>query len=225
MASKSISSTCSKLNLPKDFGFLSEDNKPRSEIKVLVTGGCGYFGSELSKALYNLGYDVTIVDIQLTPQIHKLLDDRLRFIKTDITDCSLVSKACVGINYVFHVASFGLSGKTQLDSVLTHEINIKGTENIIKACQEHGVKNLVYTSSYNVVMTGQHISGGTESQPYVEDHQVVDYYTLTKMKADKLVLAANGTSVKGGSSLRTTCIRPPGIYGEEERRHFDRVLE
>jgi len=129
------------------------------------------------------------------------------------------------MDYVFHVASFGLSGKTQLDPVLTHEINVKGTENIIKACQEHGVENLIYTSSYNVVMTGQHINGGTESLPYVEEDKVVDYYTLTKMRADKLVLAANGTSVNGGGSLRTCCIRPPGIYGEEERRHFDRVLD
>lgn len=218
-------SSCPNLNLPKDFTFLTKTGKPKSETRCLVTGGCGYFGSELSKSLHSLGYDVTIVDIQLSPLMKKILDHRLHFVKTDITDYSLVSKACVGIDYVFHAASFGLSGKTQLDPVLTHKINVEGTENIIKACQEQGVGQLVYTSSYNVVMTGQHINNGTEKQPYVEESKVVDYYTLTKVKADKMVLAANGTQVAGGGTLRSCCIRPPGIYGEEERRHFDRVLD
>ena len=40
------------------------------------------------------------------------------------------------------------------------------------ACQEQGVGHLVYTSSYNVVMTGQPIEGGTEDLPYAQEHQV-----------------------------------------------------
>ena len=40
------------------------------------------------------------------------------------------------------------------------------------ACQEQGVGHLIYTSSYNVVMTGQHINNGTEEQPYVDENKV-----------------------------------------------------
>jgi len=50
-------------------------------LRLLITGGCGYFGFKLAKTLHTLGAQVTILDLQLTPKIEKVLDRNLKFIK------------------------------------------------------------------------------------------------------------------------------------------------
>lgn len=85
-------------------------------------------------------------------------------------------------------------------------MNVEGTRNVIEAAIAAGVRKLVYHSSSGVVFDGRDIMNGDESLPYPKKH--LDPYTASRAMAEELVLAANGTN-----GLKTTCIRPTGIFG------------
>ncbi|KAF7465955.1 Hypothetical predicted protein [Marmota monax] len=153
--------------------------------KVLVTGGGGYLGFSLGSSLAKSGPSVILLDLR-RPQWE--LPPRTEFIqvqgrgsrgtcdggggntvccetRADVRDEEALHRALEGVDCVFHVASYGMSG--------------------------------------------------------AERH--IDHYSRTKAIADQLTLMANGTPLPGGGILRTCVLRPPGIYGPEERRHLPRV--
>lgn len=103
-----------------------------------------------------------------------------------------VKRAFNGVDCVFHLASFGMSGKEMVQTRRVEEVNIKGTCNILDACHESDVKMLVYVSTYNVVFGNQDIVNGDESMDYFPIDAHVDPYGRTKSVAEQLVLKSNG---------------------------------
>nr|XP_020448069.1 short-chain dehydrogenase/reductase family 42E member 1 isoform X2 [Monopterus albus]XP_020448070.1 short-chain dehydrogenase/reductase family 42E member 1 isoform X2 [Monopterus albus] len=188
----------------------------------LITGGCGYFGYRLACSLHKKGAKIILFDI--VPANQEVPEDMV-FVQGDIRDYTQVEKAITGVDCVFHIASYGMSGREQLNRHLIEEVNVQGTHNILKACVEHGVSRLVFTSTFNVVFGGQVIENGDESLPYLPLHLHPDHYSRTKSLAEMAVLKANGTVLKGGSGVLTTCaLRPAGIYGPGEQRHLPRIV-
>ena len=97
-----------------------------------------------------------------------------------------------------------------------YDVNVKGTENVIKACNSNGVSKLVFTSSTNVMMkwngtTIEDVKNANESAPYSVDSPCSPY-GQTKMIAEQRVLEAN--TKKG---LLTCALRPPGILGPRDK--------
>ncbi|XP_051512007.1 short-chain dehydrogenase/reductase family 42E member 1 [Myxocyprinus asiaticus] len=188
----------------------------------LITGGGGYFGFRLACALLKNCSKVVLFDVTSPNQE---LPEGIVFTQADIRDYMQVEKAVQGVHCVFHIASYGMSGREQLNRKLIKEVNIQGTENILRACVAHGVPRLVYTSTYNVVFGGQVIKNGNESLPYLPLHMHPDHYSRTKSVAEMQVLKANGLPLKNGVGvLRTCALRPAGIYGPGEQRHLPRIV-
>ncbi|KXJ09885.1 Short-chain dehydrogenase/reductase family 42E member 1 [Exaiptasia diaphana] len=129
-----------------------------------------------------------------------------------------------GATFVFHSASYGMSGREQLNKDLIEQVNIQGTKNILEACYTHSVPYLVYTSTYNVVFGHDEIINGNESLPYLPMDQHTDHYSRTKSIAEQVVLSSNQSPLKDGNVLKTTALRPNGIYGEGEQRHLPRIV-
>ncbi|MEQ2202440.1 hypothetical protein XENOCAPTIV_031003 [Xenoophorus captivus] len=149
----------------------------------------------------------------------------MMFVHGDIREYAQVEKAVFGVDCVFHIASYGMSGREQLNRHLIEAVNVQGTKNILKACVENGVSRLVYTSTFNVVFGGQVIENGDESLPYLPLHLHPDHYSKTKSLAEMAVLEANGAALFGSSEvLRTCALRPAGIYGPGEQRHLPRIV-
>lgn len=147
------------------------------------------------------------------------------FVKGDIREYTQVQEAVAGADCVFHIASYGMSGREQLNRRLIEAVNVHGTENVLRACVEHGVSRLVYTSTFNVVFGGQEIKNGDERLPYLPLHLHPDHYSRTKSLAEMAVLKADGTALKGGAgALRCCALRPAGIYGPGEQRHLPRIV-
>ncbi|KAL2895272.1 Short-chain dehydrogenase/reductase family 42E member 1 [Bienertia sinuspersici] len=144
----------------------------------------------------------------------------------DITCQKDVMKALKGADCVFHVASYGMSGKEMLQFGRIDEININGTCIILDACVDLGVKRLVYVSTYNVVFGGKEIINGDETLPYLPLDDHVDPYGRSKSIAEQLVLKYNGRPFreKNGGYLYTCAIRPAAIYGPGEERHLPRIM-
>uniref|UniRef100_UPI00398F4570 short-chain dehydrogenase/reductase family 42E member 1 isoform X1 n=1 Tax=Pristiophorus japonicus TaxID=55135 RepID=UPI00398F4570 len=189
---------------------------------ILITGGGGYLGYRLGCTLHKRGIKVILFDI------HKPLQqvpDAVVFIKGDICNYLEVEGAFRNVDCVFHLASYGMSGREQLNKKLIDDINVKGTEHVIQACLKNGIPRLLYTSTYNVVFGGQVIKNGNESLPYLPLHLHPDHYSRTKSLAEMEVLHANGTKLKKGTGVLQTCaLRPAGIYGPGEQRHLPRIV-
>ncbi|XP_048351435.1 putative short-chain dehydrogenase/reductase family 42E member 2 [Sphaerodactylus townsendi] len=190
--------------------------------KALVTGGGGYFGYHLGCALANKEIGVVLFD-RKKPKWD--IPKQAVFFQGDVQDYEAVFEACEGVDCVFHVASYGMSGMEQLQNKeLIESINVGGTKVVIKVCQQRSISRLIYTSSVNVVFGGDPIEDGDEETvSYFPLEKHTDHYSRTKAIADQMILAADGTPLKGGGTLHTCVIRPPGIYGPEEQRHLPRV--
>ncbi|XP_042293948.1 short-chain dehydrogenase/reductase family 42E member 1 isoform X2 [Sceloporus undulatus] len=189
---------------------------------VLITGGGGYFGFRLGCALSKKDVDVILFDVSAPIQ---QIPTGVRFMQGDVRVTSEVEEALRGVTFVFHIASYGMSGREQLNRKRIEDVNVKGTENVIQACLKMGVSRLVYTSTYNVVFGGQVIENGDESLPYLPLHLHPDHYSRTKALAEMKVLEANGMQLgKGQGVLRTCALRPAGIYGPGEQRHLPRIV-
>ncbi|XP_063073020.1 putative short-chain dehydrogenase/reductase family 42E member 2 isoform X2 [Engraulis encrasicolus] len=190
--------------------------------KVLVTGGAGYFGFRLGHTLAGQGVKVILLDLFKPPWD---LPEGATFFQSDIRDYEALLKVSKGVDCIFHTAAYGMSGPEQLKKELVESINVGGTNNVLNVCSERGITRLIYTSTVNVAFAGKPIVDGDEdSLPCVPLEMHIDHYSRTKAIADRMVLDANGKTLKGGGVLRTCSLRPSGIYGPEERRHLHRVM-
>ncbi len=178
---------------------------------VLVTGGGGFLGRHIVNLLLKRGDSVTIFNRSK----HKDLEDRGVICFTgDLRDYEAVKKAVQGKDSVFHVAAkAGVWGPVKD----YYGINFTGTENILNACKECGVKKLIYTSSPSVAFGTEAIENGNEELPYPDSY--LTSYPETKAKAEKMVLAANS------NELLTCALRPHLIWGPGDNHLIPRVLE
>ncbi|XP_069822259.1 short-chain dehydrogenase/reductase family 42E member 1 [Dendropsophus ebraccatus] len=189
---------------------------------VVITGGGGYFGHRLGCTLYKMGVSVVLFDVRKPEQD---LPDGIQFIQGDIRSLSAVEEAFCNAACIIHTASYGMSGREQLQTQLTEEVNVNGTENVIQACINKSVPRLVYTSTFNVVFGGQSIKNGNESMPYLPLNRHADNYSRTKAIAENRVLKSNGQQLANKSGcLRTCALRSAGIYGPGEQRHLPRII-
>ncbi|XP_037544644.1 3 beta-hydroxysteroid dehydrogenase type 7 [Nematolebias whitei] len=185
----------------------------------LITGGCGFLGTHLLRVLQEKEdelVEVRVFDKHVDLSLNELSTERTKVVvvRGDITDYRSVLEATRGADVVIHSASL-VDVWHKVPESLIYSVNVTGTENVIKACVECGVESLVYTSSMEVIgpnVHGDHFKRGNEDTPYPVKHVMA--YPKSKAAAEKLVLEANGITVKGGKCLFTCSLRPTGIYGE-----------
>ncbi|KAJ6659736.1 hypothetical protein lerEdw1_018451 [Lerista edwardsae] len=189
--------------------------------KILVTGGCGFTGFFLGCRLAKLGNSVVLLDIK-PPRWE--MPERITFILADVTDYNAMLGACEGIDCLFHLASFGMSGVDTLNKEINESVNVGGAKMVINVCHVRNIPWLVYCSSVNVVYCGEPIvDGNEETHSYLPPEKYLDHYSRTKSISEQLILVADGTPLVGKGILRTCAVRPVGIYGPEERKHVMRM--
>jgi len=177
---------------------------------VLVTGGTGFLGRAVVTRCLARGYAVRVVgrsapDAALAAQVE--------FHRADLADAAAVAAAVKGCDFVFHVAAkAGVWG--QWDDYV--RANIAGTESVVQACRDHGVKALVYTSTPSVVFNGESFRGADETLPYGTDFLCA--YAETKAVAERRALAA------ASDTLKVCALRPHLIWGPGDHHLFPRVL-
>ena len=119
-----------------------------------------------------------------------------------------------GCDLVFLVASkAGVWG----DKEEYYQINVKGTANIITACEQLGIDKLVYTSTPSVTFSGHDEAGVDESQPYAQYY--LNDYAASKALAEQMIIKANG------AILKTVAIRPHLIWGVNDPHLVPRVID
>lgn len=179
-------------------------------MNALVTGGGGFLGLTIARALRARGANVRSFSRQEHPALRELGVEQAR---GDIGDAASVSTAATGCDIVFHVAAkAGIWGAYEE----YHRANVLGTENVIAACREHGIQKLVHTSSPSVVFNGHDMEGVNESVPYPQHFEA--HYPHTKALAEHLVLKANSPT------LATVALRPHLIWGPGDNHLLPRLI-
>ncbi len=178
--------------------------------KVLVTGAGGFLGLAITKKLIAQKIYVRSLNRNSYTSLKEL---GVEEIIGDLQNYNDVKKAVKGMEAVFHVASkTGIWGS--YDSYAN--INIKGTQNIINACKEYGIKNLIYTSTPSVIFNQKDIYNGNETLPY--PNKFLCHYASTKAKAEQLIINANS------NTLHTIALRPHLIWGPEDTNLIPRLV-
>jgi nucleoside-diphosphate-sugar epimerase len=119
--------------------------------KILVTGGAGFIGSNLTEALLKKGHEVRVLDNFSTGKKENLNFDEkysaLQIIEGDIARSQVCQSAMRGVDYVFHQAALPSVQQSVEDPLTSNRINVEGTLNVLLAAKEAGVKRVIYASS------------------------------------------------------------------------------
>lgn len=154
---------------------------PFAPARCLVTGGAGFIGSNLTRALLAAGCEVTVVDdLSTGKREHLPADPRLTLVAADLVSWRGLPRLLARTDYVFHLAA-------QVGNVLSltrterdARTNVLGTVRLLAACRGTGVKKLVYSSSSATF-------GEAQRLPIDEDHpqQPESFYALSKLTAER----------------------------------------
>jgi len=177
----------------------------------LVTGGCGFVGGAIARALKARGDHVIVLDVAPECPV-----EGVDYRRVDITDKAAVTEACHGVDVVIHNASIVHTKQNKKDVIWA--VNLGGTENMLAAAQDNGVSRFIYISSGSVVYEGKDIENGDESLPYSSVSQAP--YADSKIAAEKLAIAENG---KHG--MATCALRPHVVFGPGDNRFMPTLLE
>ncbi len=120
--------------------------------KYLVTGGAGFIGNTLARALLARGCEVRIFDNFATGHRENVVDllDRVELVEGDVRSIDACRRALIGVTHVLHQAALPSVPRSIEDPHTTHEVNATGTLNLLVASREAGVRRVVYASSSSV---------------------------------------------------------------------------
>jgi len=182
----------------------------RGDLSVLVTGGAGFIGSHLVDRLLAEGIGVTVLDnLQggfFENIRHNVGRSDFHFVEGDIRDVGLIQNLVKGVDAVFHYAALVSVPDSIRDPLLTNDVNVNGTLNLLKACVAAKVHRFVFASSSAVY-------GEAETLPLKEDCPLapISPYGVSKLAAEKYVTVFN--KVFG---LGTVCFRFFNVYGPRQ---------
>ena len=175
--------------------------------RVLVTGGAGFIGSHLVDRLANEGCRVVVLDDLSSGSLENIrgnLDSgRVRFIEGDVRDSKVVEDAVKDVDLVCHLAAVVSVPYSMREPLLTHEVNVTGTLNLLIASLKHEVERFVYLSTCAVY-------GEPEYLPIDEAHPTspVSPYAASKLAAEHYCMA-----FQQAYGLKTVILRPFNVYG------------
>jgi UDP-glucose 4-epimerase len=134
-------------------------------MRVLVTGGAGYIGSNLADALLTQGHEVFVVDDLSTGKvanIEHLLDlDRFHFTNDSILNEAVMDRLIAGVDQIYHLAAVAGVKYVVEDPLQCIQVNIGGTEVVLEKAQKYSVRTVIASSS--------EVYGKSSAVPWAED--------------------------------------------------------
>src|SRR5690606_32664445 len=119
--------------------------------KILITGGAGFIGSNLTEYFLNKGYFVRCLDNFSTGYHHNIEEfisnKNYELLEGDIRDLETCKEAVKGMDYVLHQAALGSVPRSVNDPITSNEVNVSGFLNMLVAARDEGIKRMVYAAS------------------------------------------------------------------------------
>lgn len=120
-------------------------------MRILITGGAGFIGSNLTKRLVNEGHTITVVDSLLRGnKLDKETYEKITFIKGDVRDADLMIEASKGCDLIFHFAAVLGVDIVADNPVETMDVEVIGTRNIVNAAEINNIKKVMYASTSGI---------------------------------------------------------------------------
>jgi nucleoside-diphosphate-sugar epimerase len=120
-------------------------------MRILITGGAGFIGSNLAKRLVQDGHNVIVLDNLLRGnKLEKEIYDRITFVQGDVRDADLVQRTTAGCDMIFHFAAVLGVDIVADNPVETMDVEVIGTRNIVMAALANNVKKIMYASTSGI---------------------------------------------------------------------------
>lgn len=185
-------------------GAFDDDSEPVSPVsnarKALVTGGAGFTGVHLVRALVDDGWDVTCMDIADPERGHAFERDGVEMVRASIDDAEAIERTMPGTEVVFNLAS--AFRDIHQGMPLFQRVDVRGTEMLFESAIRHGVRRIVHCSTQGV-HGSLDVVPGNEGSPLTP----IDYYCEAKVDAEEVCRRF----VERG--LDVVILRPTSIYG------------
>jgi len=184
----------------------------------LVTGGAGYIGAHVVRALASAGLDPVVVD-DLSTGVEGFVPAGVPLVRGTILDRELLTRAMRehGVTGVIHVAGFKYAGVSVQRPLHTYEQNVEGTRVVLQAMADAGVHNLVFSSSAAVY--------GTPDVPLVTEDlpkRPASPYGESKLIGEWLIRDQATATADSPHPLRHTSLRYFNVVGSGDPTVYDR---
>src|SRR5256714_2596745 len=175
--------------------------------KVLVTGGAGFIGSNLVRALRERGDDVRVLDNFSTGFRANLEELDVEIVEGELRSYERVHNAVRGTDVVFHRGALGSVPRSVQDPLTSSAVNVEGTLNVLLAARDEGVRRVVYSSSSSVY--------GTRRELPVSEDQPADPlspYGVAKLAAERYCVSFSRVY----ESFETVVVRYFNVFGPRQ---------
>jgi len=179
-------------------------------VKALVTGGGGFIGSHLVRALLERGDDVRVLDNFSTGNRANLDGLDVDVIEGELRSYERVHNAVRGTEVVFHLGALGSVPRSVQDPLTSSAVNVEGTLNVLLAARDEGVRRVVYSSSSSVY--------GTRRELPVTEDQAADPlspYGVAKLAAERYCVSFSRVY----ESFETVVVRYFNVFGPRQSPH------
>lgn len=192
-------------------------------MKILITGGAGFIGSNLAKRLVEDNHDVVVIDNLLRGnKIDRTTFSKIEFINGDVRDFELVNKTAKGCDVIYHFAAVLGVDVVADNPVETMDVEVIGTRNVIQAAENNNVSKILYASTSGIY-------GHSAIESALTEEVLVDPRTSYAMaKRYNEIYLASHHEEKG---LHAIALRFFNVYGRNQDnrmvvpRFFEQALE
>jgi nucleoside-diphosphate-sugar epimerase len=174
---------------------------------VLVTGGAGFIGSNLVRALMERGDAVRVLDNFSTGNRANLEGLDVDIVEGELRSYERVHNAVRGVEVVYHLGALGSVPRSVQDPLTSSAVNIEGTLNVLLAARDEGIRRVVFSSSASVY-------GSSRQMPTPEDSPVdpVSPYGVAKLAAERYCVSFSRVY----ESFETVVLRYFNVFGPRQ---------
>ena len=187
-------------------------------MKCLVTGGAGFIGSNLIKALLDRGDEVSVLDNFSTGKRENLgsFQNRIKVIEGDLRSYHIVLEAARGVEVIFHQGALPSVPRSINDPITTNQVSVEGTLNILDAAKDTGVRRVVYASSSSIYGQNARLPKREDMTP-----APISPYAVAKLAGENYCQVFTRTY-----GLETVCLRYFNVFGprQDPRSEYSAVI-
>jgi nucleoside-diphosphate-sugar epimerase len=177
-------------------------------VRVLVTGGAGFIGSNLVRGLLERGEDVRVLDNFSTGLRANLADlPDVEVIEGELRSYERVHNAVRGVEVVYHLGALGSVPRSVQDPLTSSAVNVEGTLNVLLAARDEGVRRVVFSSSTSVYGSSRELPTNEASPP-----DPISPYGVAKLAAERYCVSFNRVY----ESFESVVLRYFNVFGPRQ---------
>ncbi len=178
--------------------------------RVLVTGGAGFIGSNVVRALLERGDEVRVLDNFSTGSRSNLAGLDAEIVEGELRSYERVHNAVRGVEVVFHLGALGSVPRSVQDPLTSNAVNVEGTLNVLLAARDEGVRRVIFSSSSSVYGSAGALPRTEEMAP-----DPISPYGVAKLAAERYCVSA----VRVYERFETVVLRYFNVFGPRQSPH------